>query len=120
MVSSRARLFRSSGWGRGGCSIASDEDVRFYLKLARQEGGLLDPTYTGKAFDGMLAKLRKTPDRFGKTVRFLDSGGTFATFACQEQFARLLAAQRGSNGSRCHPGSSRVRDLRARLRLPGL
>jgi D-cysteine desulfhydrase len=75
-----------------GYSIASDDDLRFYLELARAEGVLLDPTYTGKAFRGMLAELRKAPGRFGAKILFLHSGGTFATFAYQEQYARVLEA----------------------------
>jgi D-cysteine desulfhydrase len=73
--------------------VASDDDLRFFLRIARQEGVLLDPTYTGKAFRGMLAELRKAPERFGQRILFLHSGGTFATFAYQEQYARVLAGQ---------------------------
>jgi D-cysteine desulfhydrase len=74
-----------------GYGIASDDDFRFYIRLARQEGVLLDPTYTGKAFQGMLAELRRTPGRFGKNILFLHTGGTFATFAHQDRYARLLS-----------------------------
>jgi D-cysteine desulfhydrase len=77
----------------GGFGIASDDDLRFYPKLARQEGVLLDPSYTGKAFRGMLAELQKSPDRFGKKILFLHSGGIMATFAFQEQYARVLAEE---------------------------
>lgn len=76
-----------------GFGIASDNDLRFYLKLAREEGVLLDPAYTGKAFRGMLAELRKTPGRFGRKILFLHSGGSFATFSFQEQYARVLAGE---------------------------
>jgi D-cysteine desulfhydrase len=79
-----------------GYGIASDDDLRCYIKLARQEGVLLDPTYTGKAFRGMLAELEKNPDRFGQKILFLHSGGTFATFAFPEQYARVLAEDSGS------------------------
>lgn len=74
-------------------SVATDDDLRFYLKVARQEGVLLDPAYTGKAFRGMLAELCKAPERFGRKILFLHSGGTFATFAYQEQYARILERQ---------------------------
>jgi len=77
-----------------GFGIARDDDLRFYLSLAREEGVLLDPSYTGKAFRGMLAELQKTPDRFGKKILFLHSGGTMATFAFQEQYARVLAEEK--------------------------
>ena len=45
----------------------------------------------GKAFQGMLAELRKAPERFGRNIWFLHTGGTFATFTHQEHDARLLA-----------------------------
>ena len=73
-----------------GYGIATDDDLKFYAKLARQEGVLLDPSYTGKAFQGMLAEIEKNPDRFGDQILFLHSGGGFGTFAHQEHYARLL------------------------------
>lgn len=73
-----------------GYAIASDDDLRFYAKLARQEGVLLDPVYTGKAFQGMLRELRKAPRRFGRDVLFLHSGGAFATFAFAAQYRAAL------------------------------
>ncbi|MEO5803034.1 MAG: D-cysteine desulfhydrase family protein [Verrucomicrobiota bacterium] len=73
-----------------GYGIASDADLKFYAKLARQEGVLFDPSYTGKAFQGMLAEIKKAPDRFGEKMIFLHSGGSFGTFAHQERYARLL------------------------------
>jgi len=77
----------------GGYGLASDDDLRFYVRLARQEGVLLDPVYTGKAFQGMLAELKKDGGRFGQKILFLHSGGTFATFAFQEQYARIAREQ---------------------------
>jgi len=74
-----------------GFGVSTDDDYRFYIQLARQEGVLLDPSYTGKAFRGMLAELRKTPERFGRNILFLHTGGSFATFAYPERYVRLLA-----------------------------
>ena len=73
-----------------GYALASDDDLRFYTKLARQEGVLLDPAYCGKAFRGMLAELEKTPDRFGQRILFLHSGGGISIEAYREQFVRAL------------------------------
>ncbi|MFN7140573.1 MAG: pyridoxal-phosphate dependent enzyme, partial [Limisphaerales bacterium] len=73
-----------------GYSIATEADLKFYAKLARQEGILLDPTYTGKAFLGMLAEIQKAPDRFGSKILFLHSGGVFGTFAYAEQYKMSL------------------------------
>jgi len=51
---------------------------------------LLDPAYCGKAFRGMLAELQKTPDRFGRRILFLHSGGGISIEAYREQYARAL------------------------------
>jgi D-cysteine desulfhydrase len=76
----------------GGYAIASDDDLRFYAHLARQEGVLLDPVYTGKAFRGLLREQAKDPRRFGRDVVFLHSGGGFATFAFAAQYPAAIAA----------------------------
>jgi D-cysteine desulfhydrase len=90
-LNSRERAFQIlDGHVGEGYSIASDDDLRFYAKLAREEGVLMDPAYCGKAFRGMLAELRKGPDRFGKRILFLQSGGLFALEAYREQFGRVL------------------------------
>ncbi len=75
-----------------GYALASDDDLRFYLKLARQEGVLLDPAYGGKAFRGMLAELKKSPARFGQRILFLHSGGGVSIEAYRDQFARVLTS----------------------------
>ena len=55
--------------------------------VARREGLLLDPVYTGKAMAGLMAMVaegRLTPaDR----VLFWHTGGSFALFAYEEVFA---------------------------------
>lgn len=77
-----------------GFGTPTDEEIAFYLKFARQEGILLDPSYTGKAFLGMLAEIRKNPDQFGKKILFLHTGGGFATFAFQDHFVRAMAQEK--------------------------
>lgn len=90
-LNSRERLVQVlDGHVGEGYALASDDDLRFYAKVARQEGVLLDPAYCGKAFRGMLAELRKTPDRFGQRILFLHSGGVFSFEAYRQQFARVL------------------------------
>ncbi len=79
-----------------GYARATDDDLRFYAAIAREDGLLLDPVYTGKAFKGMLAELSRDPTRFGSRILFLMSGGAFGTFAFHEQYARAL----GNKGPR--------------------
>lgn len=78
------------GFVGAGYALASDEDLRFYAELARKEGILLDPVYTGKAFQGMLHQLTERPGDFRDDIVFLHSGGQFATFAFAEQYQRAL------------------------------
>jgi D-cysteine desulfhydrase len=78
------------GYVGGGYSVASDDDLRFYRKTASLEGVVLDPCYTGKAFQGMLAEVKKKPSVFGKKILFLHSGGTFGNFAYADQYQRAL------------------------------
>ncbi len=56
--------------------------------LARTEGVLLDPVYTGRAFGGLLDILRHRPDRFGRPVQsivFWHTGGSPALFAYAQE-----------------------------------
>ena len=85
-----AHANRIDGYVGAGYSIASDEDLRFYVELARKEGVLLDPCYTGKAFQGMISEIKKNPDRFGNEILFLHSGGTLGTFAYANQYQQIL------------------------------
>lgn len=81
------------GYLGGGYGLASDADLEHYIHIARTEGVLLDPCYTGKAFQGMMAEVKKDPVRFGKKILFLHSGGGFANFAYAEQFQKVLGAK---------------------------
>jgi D-cysteine desulfhydrase len=78
-------------YGGGGYAIASDEDLEFYLQLARLEGIVLDPCYTGKAFRGMLQELKQEPKKYGDRILFLHSGGILGNFAYAAQFEKVMA-----------------------------
>jgi 1-aminocyclopropane-1-carboxylate deaminase/D-cysteine desulfhydrase-like pyridoxal-dependent ACC family enzyme len=53
--------------------------------LAREEGLLLDPSYTGKAMSGLLAHVRAGWWRAGQTIIFMHTGGTPALFAYADE-----------------------------------
>lgn len=63
---------------------------RTMLEAARLEGLILDPSYTGKAFHGLVEEIRA--GRLGKDDRvlFLHTGGIFGLLAAREQFAGEL------------------------------
>ena len=75
------------GRGRDG---VGDEELRVIAQLAREEGVVLDPVYTAKAFAGLLDTLRKDPRALGQRVCFIHTGGIFSLFPFRERVSRLL------------------------------
>jgi D-cysteine desulfhydrase len=73
------------GYGRN-----RPEEWHSMLDVARTEGLLLDPVYTGKAFFGMLREMEARPERFGRRVLFIHTGGLFALFAKEPELRRWL------------------------------
>jgi L-cysteate sulfo-lyase len=70
----------------------TEEMVDAMLLLARMEGILLDPVYSGKGFAGLVAMIRA--GAFSKTdrVMFLHTGGSVALFAYGHLFNNQKAA----------------------------
>jgi D-cysteine desulfhydrase len=75
------------GLGYGQSQIQELELIR---DVARKEGIILDPVYTGKAMYGLLDQIRKQPKRFGQNVLFLHTGGIFSLFGISKEFSRIL------------------------------
>ncbi|MHC8294441.1 D-cysteine desulfhydrase family protein [Pseudomonas sp. LB3P58] len=71
------------GDGYGLPTPAMQEAVRL---MARAEGLLIDPVYSGKAFAGLLADLRQGRYRSGDNVLFVMTGGTPGLYAYRETF----------------------------------
>jgi len=72
---------RGSGYG-----IPTDGMFQAVQLLARTEGLLLDPVYSGKAFAGMLADIRAGAYSAGDNLLFVMTGGTPGLYAYQEAF----------------------------------
>ena len=64
-----------------GYAIPNSEDTPYIEELARLEGILLDPVYTGKAWSGMLKLLRKGYFDGQDDLLFVHTGGAAALFA---------------------------------------
>jgi D-cysteine desulfhydrase len=75
------------GTGRTEVRAAELETV---VRLARQEGIVLDPVYTAKAFRGLLDVLRRTPAELGRRVCFVHTGGIFSLFPFRRELGRLF------------------------------
>lgn len=74
---------RQLGEGYGLPTQAMIEAVRL---MARCEGLLVDPVYSGKAFAGLLDDLRHGHYRSGDNVLFIMTGGTPGLYAYRETF----------------------------------
>lgn len=70
-------------WVGPGYSLPTPEMVEAVRMLAREEGILLDPVYTGKAMAGLIALVRRGEFRAGANVLFVHTGGAPALYAYQ-------------------------------------
>ena len=75
------------GLGRG---TIRKEELATVVQLAREEGIVLDPVYTGKAFLGFLDHLARDSKQFGSRVCFIHTGGVFSLFPFRDSLSRLL------------------------------
>ena len=73
--------FRMSARVGPGYGIANPQDTPLIEELARMEGILLDPIYTGKAWAGMLDLLRKGHFNGSGPIVFVHTGGISTLFA---------------------------------------
>jgi D-cysteine desulfhydrase len=74
-------------WVGPGYSIPTDEMVEAVRLVARLEGVLLDPVYTGKAMAGLIALVRRGHFKSSDNVLFLHTGGSPALYAYQPTFS---------------------------------
>lgn len=64
-----------------GYALSTPEELGFLRDVARSEGLLVDPVYSGKALRGLVEEIRRG-DRYppGSTVLFVHTGGLFGLF----------------------------------------
>ena len=70
-----------------GYGLPNEATVEAIKYLARREGILLDPTYSGKTFAVLLDMLRRGVYSEGDHLVFLHTGGTASLFAYPELVA---------------------------------
>ncbi|RIO55786.1 pyridoxal-phosphate dependent enzyme, partial [Mammaliicoccus sciuri] len=58
-----------------GYGQATDEELQFYIDIAQQEGISLDPTYTGKAFRGLVEEIKAGSYDNQNNILFIHTGG---------------------------------------------
>jgi len=71
-------------WVGPGYSLPTPEMVEAVRLLARHEGVLLDPVYTGKAMAGLIGLVRRGAFAASARVLFIHTGGSPALFAYEE------------------------------------
>ena len=54
--------------------------------MARHQGLLLDPVYSGKAFAGLIADIRSGHYKSGQKILFIMTGGSPGLFAYRNEF----------------------------------
>jgi D-cysteine desulfhydrase len=74
---------------RDGGGVA-EEDLRAAVDLARDEGILLDPEVTIKAFRALLDTLGRDAKAMGQRVCFIHAGGPFSLFPLRDRLSSLL------------------------------
>ena len=77
------------GYQGAGPAAATDEELAVIVALAREEGLLLDPVYTGKGFRGLVETLARDPKALGQRVCFIHTGGLFGLFPLRDRLSRL-------------------------------
>lgn len=77
------------GSGRAG---VGEGELSALVDLARQEGILLDPVYTGKAFHGLVDTLRRDAGALGQRICFVHTGGVFSLFPFRDRLSQLADA----------------------------
>ena len=75
-----------------GYGLPADSTLEAIQMLARLEGILLDPVYSGKGMAGLIGLIRRGVYEKGQTVVFLHTGGSTALFGYQFLFAEQKAA----------------------------
>jgi 1-aminocyclopropane-1-carboxylate deaminase/D-cysteine desulfhydrase-like pyridoxal-dependent ACC family enzyme/RimJ/RimL family protein N-acetyltransferase len=95
--------------GRG-YGVATKESLQAIELLARTEGILLDPVYTGKAMAGLIDHIDKGKIGADQTVVFLHTGGIPALFAYDKESIHLLG-YKPRVASRLNTYATRTREI---------
>jgi D-cysteine desulfhydrase len=73
--------YLGAGYGKAGPEVLAT--IR---RVARTEGIILDPVYTGKAFHGLLSEIKRGRFEGARNIVFLHTGGIFGLLAQQAKF----------------------------------
>jgi D-cysteine desulfhydrase len=80
------------GYIGDGYGKSRPDELKTLIRLARREGVVLDPVYTGKAMHGLVQEIAKGRFKEMKNILFLHSGGLFGLLGVAETLQPLLDA----------------------------
>jgi D-cysteine desulfhydrase len=73
-----------------GYAVAESAVFETIALLAKTEGIVLDPVYTGKAFHGLVTEIKKRTHQGEDDIVFIHTGGLFGLFAQKQQLLSAL------------------------------
>ena len=71
--------------GRG-YALSTPEELRFIARIAKENGVVFDPVYTGKAFLGLCREIEHGTFAHSKNILFIHTGGIFGLFPQEKNF----------------------------------
>ncbi len=74
------------GYVGRGYALSRPQELSFIHKLAKVEGVILDPVYTGKAMYGLTEEIKKGRFKDYKNILFIHTGGLFGLFPKRGMF----------------------------------
>ncbi len=83
---SKIELSIIDGYVGKGYGLSSQSEIDIIKEVARKEGVILDPVYTGKAMLGLVDQVRKGAFKKDENVLFIHTGGVFGLFPKRSLF----------------------------------
>lgn len=77
------------GYSKEGYKKIEVKKLRYLASVARQTGIIFDPAYTGKAFYGMMDRLKRRPELAQSRFLFIHTGGIFSIFAKSHLYQQM-------------------------------
>lgn len=77
---SKSEINIIDGYVGRGYALSRTEELKFIHNLAKLEGVILDPVYTGKAMYGLTEEIKKGNFKDYKNILFIHTGGLFGLF----------------------------------------
>ena len=86
----RERVVANSDYVGGGYGVPTDGMIEALELVARTEGIVLDPVYSGKAMAGLIDLVRRGQFARDKNIVFMHTGGAVGLFGYVHAFAPRL------------------------------